>query len=185
MERASKGEAEAFGRLVAHYEGPLFAFMLRFVGHREAARDICQDAFLRAFRGLPGFRVGAPFKPWLYRVAINAARSHHRRPARRETGMDDTPEPTASVDGSGVRAPPAADESLERRREQEAVQEALATLGEEDREVLVLRFVEDFSYEQMAEVLGIREASLRMRVHRGLQRLKDALESQARSRGGA
>ena len=106
--RACDGEAEAFGVLVTRYEARLFNFLVRYVGHREAARDLCQESFLRAFKGLPGFRVGAPFKPWLYRVAVNTANSHLRRASRREVGVDALPDDQAPHHGSTAQTPPAA-----------------------------------------------------------------------------
>lgn len=171
--------------LVAKYETALFTFLLRVLGQRELARDMCQEAFLKAFKGLPGFRVGSPFKPWLYRVALNTARSHQRRPFRRELGMDLVPEPSASMDATGVRAPISAHTRLEDRAQNDAVLAALAALPEDHREAVVLRFVEDFSYEQMADVLGVGVSALKMRVHRGLQRLRELMETQGAGGGGA
>ena len=125
IERASRGEAEAFGVLVRRYEGPLYNLMLRFcAGRKDLAKDMCQDAFLKAFKGLPGFRVGAPFRPWLYRVAINAFHSHTRRAMHREVGMDDLPEPTASLGSTGGSAPPAADHQMLRSQDGAAVIQA-------------------------------------------------------------
>ena len=176
IERACRGEAEAFGVLVTRYEGPLFNFLLRFSGNRATAQDLCQDTFLKAFRGLPGFRVGAPFKPWLYRVAINTARSLGRRASRRETGMDNLPEPVEAHGSTHAAGPQRADAAMTQAQDGVAVQLALAQLPEQYREAVVLKFVEDFSYEEMADVLGARVPALKMRVHRGLGRLRELLE---------
>ncbi|MEW5851514.1 MAG: RNA polymerase sigma factor [Myxococcota bacterium] len=177
IERACRGEAEAFGTLVARYEVPLFNFMVRFCGNRDLARDLCQEAFLKAFRGLPGFRVGSPFKPWLYRVAINAAHSHRRRASRRETGVEDMTELEQQDTAGSAQPPPAADAQLVLNQDGVAVQHALAELPDALREAVVLKFVEDFTYEEMADVLGARVPALKMRVHRGLQRLRELLAS--------
>lgn len=177
IDRACRGEAEAFGVLVTRYEGPLFNFLLRFSGNRATAQDLCQETFLKAFKGLPGFRIGAPFKPWLYRVAINTARSHGRKASRRETGVDTLPEPTEAHGSTHAAGPSHADTAMERVQDGAAVQQALAQLPEQYREAVVLKFVEDFSYEEMADVLGARIPALKMRVHRGLARLRELLES--------
>ncbi|MBI5498207.1 MAG: sigma-70 family RNA polymerase sigma factor [Deltaproteobacteria bacterium] len=174
--RASRGEAEAFGVLVARYEARLFNFMVRYTGDRDAARDLCQEAFLKSFRALPGFRVGAPFKPWLYRVAINTANSWLRRGARREVGVDALPDAGSPLRSSTAQQPPPTDTHLERNQRSDAVAAALARLPADQREAVVLRFVEDFSYEEMAVVLGTRVPAVKMRVHRGLARLRELLQ---------
>lgn len=182
IEQACAGQVESFGALVARYEGPLFNFLVRFCGNRDLARDLCQEAFLKAFKGLPGFRVGAPFKPWLYRVAVNAARSNLRRGWHRELGVDVLPD-NMPLEGSAAGPPPAADAGLLRRQDGEAVQRALTQLPESYREAVVLRFVEGFSYEEMAEVLGTRVPGVKMRVHRGLLRLRELLGKGGRGGG--
>jgi RNA polymerase sigma-70 factor (ECF subfamily) len=174
--RACNGEAEAFGVLVTRYEGRLFNFLVRYVGHREAARDLCQEAFLKAFKGLPGFRVGAPFKPWLYRVAVNTANSHLRRGSRREVGVDALPEHERPFQASTAQVPPEVDMQALANQDAAAVQRALSLLPENYREAVVLKYVEDFSYEEMAEVLGTKVSALKMRVQRGLQRLRELME---------
>lgn len=179
--QACAGQVEAFGMLVSRYEVPLFNFLVRFCGNRDLAKDLCQEAFLKAFKGLPGFRIGAPFKPWLYRVAVNTARSNQRRGWRRELGVDTLPD-TNTQGGPGAAAPLAADDQVAQRQEDRAVQQALSRLPDAYREAVVLRFIEGFSYEEMAEVLGLRVPALKMRVHRGLGRLRELLEGESGGR---
>lgn len=174
--RATDGEAEAFGVLVARYEGRLYNFLLRYTGNADTAADLCQEAFLKVFRALPGFRIGSPFKPWLYRVALNTAHSWSRRGVRRELGVDALPDEHAPLGSTTGQQPPASDGRLERTQQEAAVVQALSRLPEDQREAVVLKFVEDFSYEEMADVLGVRVPALKMRVHRGLARLREIME---------
>ena len=181
--QACNGEAEAFGVLVTRYEGRLYNFLVRYTGNRETARDLCQEAFLKAFKGLPGFRVGAPFKPWLYRVAVNTANSHLRRGSRREVGVETLPEQQRPFDGTTGAQPPDVDAGMLASQDATAVQRALSQLPETYRDAVVLKYVEDFSYEEMSVVLDAKVSALKMRVARGLQRLKELLEGAGHGQG--
>jgi RNA polymerase sigma-70 factor (ECF subfamily) len=178
VERACAGDADAFGILVQRYEVALFNFMLKTCRQRELAKDLCQDAFLKAFKALPGFRVGAPFKPWLFKIAVNGAFSWSRRAQRREMGVDSIPEPAEPVGATGMGAPVAADAHISGKQAGAGVMHALAQLPEDVRAAVMLKYVEEFTYEEMADILGDKVPALKMRVHRGLARLRETLKEQ-------
>ena len=130
--RARHGDADAFEQLVVAYEGPVYRLALRMCGSAEDAREVTQDAFLAAWRGLPAFRGDSRFSSWLYRLTTNAAIDFLRREKHHlgNLPLEEAPE----------RPDPQQPELLaEQREQQEALQRALDQLSPEHRQVLLLR----------------------------------------------
>jgi RNA polymerase sigma-70 factor (ECF subfamily) len=184
--RCQSGDREAFDRLVIHHQDRVYNTILRFTGDRERSLDLAQKTFLNAFLKIRQFEAKASFGTWLYRIAINLCISESR--GRRsepvslsrlgggdeETGFD----PPAS------RGDPVDD--IEARETREAVQEAIHSLDEEHRAIVVLRDIEDRSYDEIAEVLDLPKGTVRSRLHRARTDLKAKLERiLGTSRGGA
>lgn len=173
IDRALLGEREAFGELVIRYQDRLFNSMLGVTGAAEEAEDVVQEALVRAFLKLDTFRSHSQFFTWLYRIAFNVALSRHRKRRSRislDTGRDgNMAEP---VDQAELP-----DEPILREERVELVRTALAQLTEDHRVVLVLRELEDCSYEQIAEILEISIGTVRSRISRGRTQLKLILES--------
>jgi RNA polymerase sigma-70 factor, ECF subfamily len=180
--RAQGGDVRAFEALVRRYERWVFTLAARMVGDRAEAEDIAQEVFLKAYRGLHGFRGGSRFSTWLYAIA-----SHHclnylagrdarmRRAARtgNPTSAQGDPAPSALdrvPDGS-----PGPDLVLERRDLRRLIQQGLAQLPEEHRMVVVLRDVQGLSYEEIADALGVELGTVRSRLHRARTALKTRL----------
>ncbi len=173
VKAAVAGDRDAYGELVERYQDRLFNTLLRVLGSRDDAKDVAQDAFVQAFVKLETFRGAARFYTWLYRIAMNLALSHRRR--RR---------PVLSIEAvkEGV-----GDEPVDQNRGPEArmmdgeraavVQAALAGLGEEHRQILVLREMEDCSYETIAEILQLPIGTVRSRLFRARLVLKEELKS--------
>ena len=137
------------------------------------ADDAVQDAFLKAYDALPRFRDGAPLRPWLLRIVTNEARNRRRAAGRRE-GLA-LRAAAASGDGAAgpsVPGPEAAVMAAETRTELLA---ALATLRDDDREVLGARFLLDLSEAETAETLGLARGTVKSRTSRALARLREAL----------
>lgn len=173
VKAAVAGDRDAYGELVERYQDRLFNTLLRVLGSRDDAKDVAQDAFVQAFVKLETFRGASRFYTWLYRIAMNMALSHRRRrrpvlsiEAVRE-GVGDEP-----VDQN--RGPEARMMDGERAA---AVQAALARLGEEHRQILVLREMEDCSYETIAEILQLPIGTVRSRLFRARLVLKEELKS--------
>ena len=149
---AAKGNTLAFEELVRLHEKKVYALALRMCGSSEDAADAAQEAFLSAWRGLPSFRGEAGFSTWLYRLTANAAIDHLRR-TRRQRGalsLEDGPLGLDAADsGPG---PQEAAEGAELRR---AVAAGLARLSDDHRQVLVLRELQELSYEEIARMLDI------------------------------
>ena len=171
---ARAGERPAFGALVERYQDRLFHSLLHALGSREDALDACQEAFVQAYVKLERFQEKSQFYTWLYRIAVNRASSMHRR--RR-------PKPTVDVrndDGAKHALEPVDETRPSRRLEQsedvQSVRDALATLSDDHRQIIVLREMDELSYEQIAEILDTPIGTVRSRLARARLQLKCELE---------
>ncbi|HYK90910.1 MAG TPA: RNA polymerase sigma factor [Acidobacteriota bacterium] len=170
----------AIERLVQHYEDALFAYALRLLRDRFEAQEVTQDAFIRAIRALTSrydedkCRV-LELKPWLFRITRNLAYS--KRKLRRYSAEVPLPE---NGDGSVQSAcsHPVAAASLEAREQRDLMERALTRLRPEARDLVLLRFMEELSYAEIATVMNASESSVRGKVFRALQALRKALERQ-------
>ena len=190
VERARNGDAAAYGDLVTANQAAAFRVAYVLTGSAADAEDAAQEAFVKAYLALDRFRAGAAFRPWLLTIVGNEARNRRRARGRRD-GL--AARAVAAVRGGQGRstvgaAPVAAAETPdaivpspelealagETRRE---VQAALATLGEEERHVVACRYLLGMSEAETAAALGIPVGTAKSRLHRGLRRMRDALEA--------
>jgi RNA polymerase sigma-70 factor, ECF subfamily len=172
------GSGAAFDWLVAHYSGPVYGLVAGMVSEPCDAADITQDVFLKAFRGIRGFRRGSSLKTWLYRIAIREALNHRRwlwRHHREQASIDaDSAGGHASLeieDGHGTPFDQAASHEVQR-----AVQTALCGVPEVFRSAVILRDLEGMSYEEVAEVLDVSVGTVKSRILRGRRLLRVILE---------
>src|SRR5574339_351508 len=136
--RAQGGDVDSFNQLIVRWERPIYALAYRVIGREEDARDVCQDAFLRAYRALPGFKGQAKFSSWLYRIALNLCRDWIRRQRRAPTLQ--IPEGVEPTELAAEVGPAESIEDLVSRRELTAVvEEAMALLPEEQRTAIILK----------------------------------------------
>ena len=170
--QARGGDASAFEELVRTYEAPVYRLALRMCGGRaEDAQEVAQEAFLAAWRGLPRFRGQCRFSSWLYKLTANAAVDHLRREKRRPAAVP--------LENAGEPADPhTPQEELERRELHRAVQQALDRLTPEHREVLVLREIQQLSYDEIADTLSLDLGTVKSRINRGRRQLRDFLIKQ-------
>lgn len=165
--RARRGDADAFGLLVQRHQDAIYRLAWRTVGP-EAAEDVAQGAFLRAWSALPGFTGQAAFGTWLYRIALNGCYDHLRRQARHSLVPLDE-EALAIPDAQDVaEAVVAAAEDADRRA---AVAAALAQLSGEERALLALRVGEGWSYERIGAELGLKLNTVGTRLFRARAKL--------------
>ena len=151
------GEADAFAEIIEHYQASIIRYLYRMTGDYEMAKDLAQDTFIQAYKGILKTNAELSFKAWLYRIATNNALQHHRRKKLLffipfTSGEHDIPDSGNQADCPG--------EALE-------INEALLKVPEEQRTCLVLHFVEGFKYREIAETLGCSEEAVRKRVARG------------------
>lgn len=167
LRRAQQGDSEAFRLLVEAYQTQVYRLALRLCGEA-AADDVTQEAFLAAWRALPEFRGTCRFSTWLYRLTTNAAIDCLRR-EKRHRGTDDL---------DGVDLPDGGDtpqETAERSETRNAVRAALCQLTDEHREVLLLRYMQELDYGEIARALRISEGTVKSRINRAKARLKELL----------
>ncbi len=183
VDRAKAGDVRAFEALVRRYERWVFTLALRMVGDRGDAEDIAQEVFLKAYRGLQGFRGGSRFSTWLYAIASHHCLNHL---AGRDSRARRAERTGNSVDGKGgvlpsaldrvADASPGPDAVLERHELRRAIQNELVHLTEHHRIVLILRDIQGMSYEDIAATLGVELGTVRSRLHRARMELKARLE---------
>ena len=168
------GDTEAFAGLVSRYEKQVYGLCLRMVSHPEDARDLAQEAFLRAWRGLPFYKSEASFSIWLYRltsnVCIDFLRQQKRRPTASLTVGDEEPVEMEVPDDS-----PTPEEQTLHREERTAVAAAFSRLDEEARLALTLRVTEDLPYEKIAEILNLKIGTVKSRIARARMQLRKIL----------
>lgn len=171
------GDATAYRGLVERYQGRIYSVCYGMVRNREDARDLAQEAFVKAFKNLSRFRFGASFYTWLCRIAMNVSIDHLRRQkVRRADEYDDG---IASRDSAGVislthhKNNPGKD--LERKRLHAKILEAMEELPDEQKQVIVLREIEGLAYKEIAEVMGIPEGTVMSRLYYARKKLQKAL----------
>ena len=166
--RCQTGDETAFAELVARYHARLRLFLRRMLDDEHAADDALQDVWLDVFRGIGKLQDTAAFAAWLYRIARDRAYRILRRRGVRMTSIHDSDVPAE-----------ARDEAMD-EDERRMVQSSLDHLQHEQREVLLLRFVEEMSYEQIAAAVGCELGTVRSRLHYAKRSLRERME---RNRG--
>jgi RNA polymerase sigma-70 factor (ECF subfamily) len=168
------GESAAFDTLVSRWDRRIQGVIYRVVGADEDARDVCQEVFLKAYRGLPGFKKEARFSSWLYQIALNACRDRlRRRRGRMHMSLSDLEE---TADGPFGTPGPTALDRVAAREVRERVGAAMATLPEEQREVIVLKEYEGLTFPEIAAALDVPVSTVKTRLYRGLVQLRQRLE---------
>jgi RNA polymerase sigma-70 factor (ECF subfamily) len=191
LQKAQVGDRGAYGQIVLLYQDRLYNAVLRLVGDREEARELTQEAFMRGLMKIDSFRGDASPYTWLFRIAVNLAISHLRKAHRFRVFSLDRPSGSASGNGrysgddqaSGLldriarerpESAPAA--RVEGRERDQVVLSALGRLDAEYRAVLVMRDIEGFDYQQMADILGLPLGTLKSRLFRARMALRDELK---------
>jgi RNA polymerase sigma-70 factor (ECF subfamily) len=176
------GDIAAFDQLVHRWDRKIQGVIYRLVGNHEEARDVSQEAFLKAYRALGTFKKEARFSSWLYQIAVNATRDRLRRRRRRvDVSLEDVEE---SAEGALRDGGPSAFELVESTDLSRAVAAAMAALTDEQREVVILKEYEGLTFPEIAEALDVPLSTVKTRLYRGLGQLRVRLERQG-IRGGA
>ena len=169
--QAQQGDDEAFTNLVETYQKPVYNLCYRMLGEPEAAEDAAQETFLKAYEQLHRFRRDGKFFTWLYTIGLNHSRNFLRRSkASRNLFVEDN-EAEPEVD-----RPDRNEDNICMQLDSRRLQEALRQLPLDYREAVVLRYHQELSMEDVALALEISVSGAKMRVHRGLKKLKDLLE---------
>jgi RNA polymerase sigma-70 factor (ECF subfamily) len=182
VERVRSKDVAAFEELLGRYENKLYRLAMRFVRNENDAQEILQDAFLSAWRNLPGFEGRAQFGSWMYRVTVNAALMFLRARSRHPEVMLDDVEPAIlhkaaeqSVHGSSEDWSQRPDEQLQSEELRRHIQDAADALPEGLRTVFLVRDVEGMSTEETAELLGLSLPAVKTRLHRARLAMREAI----------
>jgi RNA polymerase sigma-70 factor (ECF subfamily) len=174
VEAFQGGDTAVFDILVQRWDRKIQGAIYRFVGASEDARDLCQEAFLRAYRGLRTFKKDARFSSWLYQIALNVCRDRlRRRRGRTVVSLDELDE---GGQEAAVLPGPSPLELAEARDISDRVARAVASLPDEQREVIVLKEYQGLTFAEIAEVLGVPLSTVKTRLYRGLVQLRQRLE---------
>jgi RNA polymerase sigma-70 factor (ECF subfamily) len=177
ISRLRSGDLSAFEELVAHFERPVYSLCFRLLGDAEEARDAAQETFLKVYRGLGGFRGEAGLKTWIYRIAINQAMNQKRWWRRRHRdesiSLDIARGQSDTTLGNTLPARTSSPEELAISSERErSIMRELDEIKQEYRVALILREIEELSYEEIAETLGISIGTVKSRIARGREELR-------------
>jgi RNA polymerase sigma-70 factor (ECF subfamily) len=167
------GDERAFERLVVEYERPIVRFLYRYLGNTEEAKEVCQDVFIKIFRGIGNFQNQCSLKTWIYRITLNTVLNEKRKWYQKfkdhflgldgisRTYADSTPDPELS---------------LTLNEQSRTIALAMRKLRPDHRAILVLRDLEGFSYQEIAETLNLALGTVKSRLARARQEMKDALQ---------
>ena len=179
--RFKSGDTDAFNELVLRHQDRTYNLCRHMLGNAHDAQDAAQDVFIKAYRNLAGFQPGASLSTWLYRIAVNTCIDYKRRPffeslfkrtGEGEEVMVDYP--------SGEPSP---ERLYEAKETGFALQQGLAKLSPKLRAAIILKEVEGLSYEEIAEALDISIGTVKSRISRAREELRELMESNLKSRG--
>lgn len=166
--RARRGDADAFEQLVVAYRDQVFRLALRMCGSEADADEVAQEALLSAWKALPNFRGESQFSTWLYQLTTHAAIDLMRREKRQIAAADIT-------EVNAADPAPSPQQQAEQSEQREIVRDAILQLAPEQREVVVLRFMEELSYEEIGAVLKLPPGTVKSRLNRAKAQLKEIL----------
>ena len=189
VERLKRRDEAAFNELVRAYEKRVFRLVLRMLGDRAEAEDVAQDVFITVFKSIDSFRGESKLSTWMFRVATNHCKNRIKYLDRRARGkkgeLDELSEhdalESASMSSSSMVARP--DQQAEANQIESIVRAAIAELDEDQRELVVLRDVENMSYEEIQQITGLPEGTVKSRLHRARLQLAKAVQRASEPRG--
>lgn len=178
IEGLRAGDDRAYEELLTRFQQPVYNIVYRLLPDTTDAADVVQEVFLKVFRSIGGFRGRSSLKTWVYRIAVNEAHNHRRWFSRKrghETGLDDDQGEGVTYEQILPDHGPSPLELAVDRETHAAIEEALKNVKPAFREALVLREIEGLSYEEIAEVLQVNINTIKTRIVRGRQSLKELL----------
>ena len=174
IQAARNGDQAAFGELVRQYQKRVFALAARMCPTPELAEEAAQEAFLAAWQGLPFFRGDSAFATWLYRLTSNACVDLLRKENRHQG-------PSLDDEAVGAEVPdpaPTPEKAVEQKELRGQIEAGLRSLSPEHREVLILREIQQLSYDEIADVLSLDLGTVKSRINRGRRQLREFLLKQ-------
>ena len=182
VERLVARDERAFNELVRAYQRRVFALVLRMLGNAAEAEDLAQEVFVQVFKAIDQFRGESKLSTWIYRIAVNLCKNRSKYLSRRHVGRQDDVDAMAdrsaftSAKGVSVGDISRPDELVEGMQLEAVVKRAIAQIDPDFRAVLVLRDVEDLSYEEIVAITGVAEGTVKSRLHRARAQLRTLVE---------
>lgn len=177
--RVQKGDKGAFDLLVIKYQQKIMSLISRYVHDSDEVQDVAQEAFIKAYRALPGFRGDSAFYTWLYRIAINTAKNHLVSRSRRPPGSDVELEDAEYMDaGEALRDRESPEAALYGEELRSTVNDALSALPDDLRTAVTLREFDGLSYEEIAEVMECPVGTVRSRIFRAREAIDKSVQQQ-------
>lgn len=182
IRRLQQRDEVAFSEVVALYQHKVYNLLYRMIGNNEEAEDLAQEVFVTVFKSIDSFRGESKFSTWLYRVAANHCKNRIKYLSRRSRtsgdGLDGVPEHSMEDAGSAplqshIDSP---DQILEGLQLEKLLAQAIAALDEEHRLLIVLRDVEELSYQEISEITSLNEGTVKSRLHRARMAIKEHIE---------
>jgi len=179
VKRSLQGDLQAFEELVLGYQSKVYALTYRYMGNEEDAYDMFQETFIKAYRSLPTFKGQSSFGTWIYRIASNVCLDELRRRKRRIPTLS-LDEPATTLDGNELEVEIAdtsysIDILYEQKELSSSIQEVLDQMKKEHKTAIILRDILDLSYEEMAKVMGCSMGTVKSRLSRARNILKEKL----------
>jgi RNA polymerase sigma-70 factor, ECF subfamily len=181
IKRLRERDEKAFRQLVLEHQARVFSLLVRMIGNASEAEDLMQEVFIQVFKAIDSFRGDSKLSTWLYRIAANTCKNRMKYLNRRSYSKTDALDPdtegaAASASGQvlGQRVP-APDRLLEGIELDAIVQQAISTLDEDHKLLVILRDMQELSYEEICEVTGLNEGTVKSRLHRARMALKEKL----------
>lgn len=178
LRRAQKGDTAAFEQLITPYEQLVWRVCWHYTHHMEDARDCAQEAMVKAWRSLPQYRQDCALETWLYRIAASCCVDFLRKQKRHAAESTDA---LAENGFDPADAAPQPDETALRRDEKQQLYQAMDLLPEDMRTALILSAVEGRKYEEIAQITGVASGTVKSRINRARQKLKEILTSREQS----
>ncbi len=181
IENCKAGDEKAFAEIVLHRQKKVFNIAYRMLGNSEEAKDLAQEVFISVYESIKDLKEEIKFDAWLTQITLNHCRNRWKYLKRRQYfNSDSLDDPIETEDGSVPRAiyDPLDNPEvlLEKKMVQQLIQRGLLKLKEDQRELLVLRDLQGYSYEEMGETLGLPEGTIKSKLHRARMDLKEVLE---------
>jgi RNA polymerase sigma-70 factor (ECF subfamily) len=163
-----EGDSEQYALLVDKYKAMAYNIAYRIVGDADIAKDMAQESFISAYASLKRFKYGSKFSSWLYRIVVNKCKDHLRA-ERDKVDVDEI----SDIAPSKERTP---EQTVSSRQTGDVIQQALNSLPDEYRDVIVLKHIEELGYREISDILGVSVNALKVRAHRGREMLRELLE---------
>jgi len=176
IDRVMDGDQASYGLLVQRYQSKIFAVAYGVLRHREDAREVAQEAFIKAYRNLPSFRRDSSFYTWIYRITVNLAIDFQRKAHRkRETTFEDVKLGPDEINSTAGRPTGSPGKKLEEKQLGEAIRGAIEQLPADQRTAIILREVQGLSYKEIAETMGCAEGTVMSRLYYARKKLQEML----------